>query len=232
MSGLRKSEVCLALTTPVCLYSLLPRVPSMERPLTVLRVSLHHPTQGPAAFTNVPLQLQHDTSPLLVGRGRDAHIQLRLPNLSRRHLSLEPYREKGSALLVFCLKALSRRGCVWVNGLTLRFLEQVPLSTVNRVTFAGIQMVVHVEGGTSLEAFVCCFHLSPSPLIYRPQAEETDEWESIPQEQPPPGSGERALGHLGFLHGPSQIQDDPPQPSPGGGTEIQFQREPPDSLLC
>ncbi|XP_004420233.1 PREDICTED: TRAF-interacting protein with FHA domain-containing protein B [Ceratotherium simum simum] len=204
----------------------------MDKPLTVLRVSLYHPTQGPAVFANIPPQLQHDISPLLVGRGQDAHLRLQLPTLSRRHLSLEPYREKGSSLLVFCLKALSRRGCVWVNGLTLRFLEQVPLGAVNRVSFSGIQMVVHVEGGMSLEAFVCCFHLSPLPLIYRPQAEETDEWESIPQEQPPPGSGQQAPGHLGFLHDPSQTRDSPPQPSPGGGTEIQLQREPPDGMLC
>uniref|UniRef100_A0A8C3YCE4 TIFA inhibitor n=1 Tax=Catagonus wagneri TaxID=51154 RepID=A0A8C3YCE4_9CETA len=161
----------------------------MERPHTVLRVSLHHPAPGPTAFTHVPPRLQHDTSPLLVGRGPDAHLRLQLPHLSRRHLSLEPYLEKGGALLTFNLKALSRKGCVWVNGLTLRFLEQVPLSAVNRVAFSGVQMVVHVDGGTSLEAFVCFFHLSPSPLIYRLQAEETEEWEGILQEQPPPGPG-------------------------------------------
>nr|XP_012419589.1 PREDICTED: TRAF-interacting protein with FHA domain-containing protein B [Odobenus rosmarus divergens] len=188
---------------------------STERALTVLHVSLHHPAQDPDIFANVPAQLQHDTSPLLVGRSLDAHLRLQLPCLSRRHLSLEPYREKGSALLTFCLKALSRKGCVWVNGLTLRFLEQVPLSMVNRVAFSGIQMVVRIEGGTSLEAFVCCFHLSPSPLIHRPQAEETDEWESTSQEQPPPSSGHWAPGHLGLLHGPSL-------PSPGGGAETQL----------
>ncbi|XP_026952709.1 TRAF-interacting protein with FHA domain-containing protein B [Sagmatias obliquidens] len=201
------------------------RLSAMERPLTVLRVSLHHPTPGPATFANVPPQLEHDTSPLLVGRGPDAHLRLQLPRLSRQHLSLEPYLEKGGARLAFNLKALSRKGCVWVNGLTLRFLEQVPLSTVNRVAFSGMQMVVHIEGGTSLEAFVCCFHLSPSPLIYRLQAEESDEWEIIPQEQPPSGSGQQAPGHLGFL-------DSPSQPSPGGAPEIQLQREPPDSALC
>uniref|UniRef100_A0A2R8NDM7 TIFA inhibitor n=2 Tax=Callithrix jacchus TaxID=9483 RepID=A0A2R8NDM7_CALJA len=163
----------------------------MEKPLTVLRVSLYHPTLGPSAFANVPPRLQHDTSPLLLGRGQDTHLRLQLPNLSRRHLSLEPYLEKGSALLTFCLKALSRKACVWVNGLTLRYLEQVPLSTVNRVSFSGIQMQLCVEEGTSLEAFVCYFHVSPSPLIYRPEAEETDEWEGISQEQPPPaGSGQ------------------------------------------
>ncbi|XP_069340558.1 TRAF-interacting protein with FHA domain-containing protein B [Eulemur rufifrons] len=192
----------------------------MERRLTVLQVSLHHPTLGPAAFANVPPQLQHDTSPLLVGRGRDAHLRLQLPNLSRRHLSLEPYLEKGSTLLAFCLKSLSRKSCVWVNGLRLTYLEQVPLSPVTRVCFSSVQMVVRLEEGTSLKAFVCCFHLSPSPLIYRPQAEETDEWESLPQEQPPPGSGEQAPGHLGFLRGPPHTRDSPLPPSPGGGTEI------------
>ncbi|XP_054573845.1 TRAF-interacting protein with FHA domain-containing protein B isoform X3 [Eptesicus fuscus] len=208
------------------------RLPPMERPLTVLRVSLYHPTQGSAVFATVPQRLQHDTSPLLVGRGLDSHLQLHLPRLSRRHLSLEPYREKGSALLAFSLKALSRRGCVWVNGLALRFLEQVPLSTINRVVFAGIQMVVHVEGGTSLEAFVCCFLVSPSPLIYSPQAEETDEWEDIPKEPPAPGSEQPVPGHLGFLHGPSQTAGSSPQPGTGGGTEIQLQREPADGALC
>ncbi|XP_019277488.1 TRAF-interacting protein with FHA domain-containing protein B [Panthera pardus] len=201
------------------------RLPSTEKPLTVLHVSLYHPTQDPDTFANVPPKLQHDTNPLLVGRGPDAHLQLRLPCLSRRHLSLEPYREKGGTPLAFCLKALSRKGCVWVNGLTLRFLEQVPLSVVNRVAFSGIQMVVRIERGTSLEAFVCCFHLSSSPLIHRPQAEETDEWESKPQEQPPPSSGQRAPDHPGLLHGPSH-------PSPGGGTETQLQKEPSESMLC
>ncbi|CAK7292711.1 TRAF-interacting protein with FHA domain-containing protein B [Vulpes lagopus] len=197
----------------------------MERALTVLHVSLHHPTRDPDAFAKVPAQLQHDTSPLLVGRGPDAHLRLLLPHLSRRHLSLEPYREEGSTLLTFCLKALSRKGCVWVNGLTLRFLEQVPLSVVNRVSFCGIQMVVRVEGGTSLEAFACCFHLSPSPLIHRPQAEETDEWESTSQEQPPPSPRLQAPEHPGLLHGPSPA-------SPEGGTETQLQKEPSDRVPC
>lgn len=204
----------------------------MEKPLTILQVSLYHPTLGPSAFANVPPRLQHDTSPLLLGRGQDAHLQLQLPHLSRRHLSLEPYLEKGSAMLAFCLKVLSCKGCVWVNGLTLRYLEQVTLSPVNRLFFSGIQMLVRVEEGTSLEAFVCYFHVSPSPLIYRPEAEETDEWEGISQEQPPPGSGQQTSGCLGFLHGPSQTWDSPPQQRPGGGTEIQLQREPPDSTLC
>ncbi|XP_047587827.1 TRAF-interacting protein with FHA domain-containing protein B [Lutra lutra] len=200
-------------------------LPSMERVFTVLHVSLYHPERDPAIFAKVPPRLQHGTSPLLVGRAPEAHLQLQLPHLSRRHLSLEPYREKGSAVLTFCLKALSRRGCVWVNGLTLRFLEQLPLSPVNRVAFSGIQVVVRIEGGTSLEGFVCCFHLSPSPLIHRPQAEETDEWESTSQGQPPPGSGPRAPGHQGLLHGPSL-------PSPGGGAETQLQKEISDSVLC
>uniref|UniRef100_A0A8C6R5X7 TRAF-interacting protein with forkhead-associated domain, family member B n=2 Tax=Nannospalax galili TaxID=1026970 RepID=A0A8C6R5X7_NANGA len=147
----------------------------MERSLTVLQVSLYHPTLGSAAFANVPRQLQHDISRLLVGRGQDAHLRLQLPQLSRHHLSLEPYLEKGHTLLAFCLKVLSRKSCVWVNGLPLRYLEQAPLSTTNRISFSGIQMAVHIEGGASLEAFVCSFHFSPSPLIYRPKAEETDE---------------------------------------------------------
>ncbi|KAM6224286.1 TRAF-interacting protein with FHA domain-containing protein B [Rhynchocyon petersi] len=199
----------------------------MERNLTVLQVALYHPIQGPAAFANVPSRLQHDTSPLLVGRGQEAHLQLKLPHLSRHHLSLEPYRERGSSLLSFCLKALSYRGCVWVNGLMLRYLEQVPLTTINRVTFSGIQMVIHIEVGASLEAFVCCFHLSPSPLIYRPEAEETDEYEIIPQQWSPQGSREQTLCHLGFLQGPSETQDSFPQPSSGRGAEIQLQRETP-----
>ncbi|XP_047412019.1 TRAF-interacting protein with FHA domain-containing protein B [Sciurus carolinensis] len=177
----------------------------MERSLTVLRVSLYHPTLGTAAFINVPLELQHDTSTLLIGRGRDTHLQLQLPHLSRRHLSLEPYLEKGSTLLTFCLKNLSRKSCVWVNGLLLRFLEQVPLNIINRVSFSNIQMTIHIEGGTSLEAFVCCFHLSPSPLIYRPKAEETDEWESNPHGQPLLGSGQRTPVNLGFPTAPPRL---------------------------
>ncbi|XP_058141046.1 LOW QUALITY PROTEIN: TRAF-interacting protein with FHA domain-containing protein B [Dasypus novemcinctus] len=202
--------------------------PQGRRPWRGLWVSLHHPAR--ATFASVPPRLRN-TSRLLVGWGQDAHLRLQLPRLSRRHLSLEPHWERGGTLLAFCLKALSRRGCVWVNGLTLRYLEQVRLSTVNRVTFSGVQMVVHVEGGVSLEAFNCCFHLSPSPLIYRPEAEETDEWESIPQEQPALGSGEQTPGSLGFLQGPSQTGDGSPQPSPGGRLEILLQREPPDSAL-
>ncbi|KAG3265806.1 TIFA inhibitor [Ictidomys tridecemlineatus] len=177
----------------------------MESSLTVLRVSLYHPTLGTAAFINVPLELQHDTSPLLIGRGHDTHLQLQLPHLSRRHLSLEPYLEPGSTPMAFCLKNLSRKSCVWVNGLLLRFLEQVPLSVTNRISFSNIQMTIHIERGTSLEAFVCCFHMSPSPLIYRPKAEETDEWESIPQGQPLLGSEERTPVHLGFSTSPPRL---------------------------
>ncbi|XP_076994152.1 LOW QUALITY PROTEIN: TRAF-interacting protein with FHA domain-containing protein B [Tamandua tetradactyla] len=171
----------------------------MERPLTVLRVSLHHAGGALAAFASVPPRRQHDVSPLLVGRGRDAHLRLRLPSVSRRHLSLEPYREDGGTLLAFCLKVLSRRGCVWVNGLTLRYLEQVPLSPVSRVAFSGVQMVVRIEGGGSLEALVCCFQLSSSPLIYRPEAEESDECEGIPQEPAGPDQGRGLQVTWGFL---------------------------------
>ncbi|XP_004697058.3 TRAF-interacting protein with FHA domain-containing protein B [Echinops telfairi] len=206
----------------------------MERPLTVLQVALHHPTQGPAAFAKVPPKLQLDTSPLLLGRGQDAHLRLMVSRLSRQHLSLEPYREQGSSLLSFSLRVLSRQGCVWVNGLMLRFLEQVPLGAVNRVAFAGVQMAICIEWGISLEAFVCCVHLSPSPLIYRLKAEETDDHDEIPpQQQPPPGgSGEQTSGSLGFLQDPSPTQDSALQPSPGGGTEIQPRREPPEEALC
>ncbi|XP_010612391.1 TRAF-interacting protein with FHA domain-containing protein B [Fukomys damarensis] len=204
----------------------------MERTLTVLQVNLYHPTPGSAAFTNVPVQRQHDTSPLLVGWGKDVHLQLQLPQLSHRHLSLEPYLEKGSTVLTFCLKVLSRKSCVWVNGLPLRSLEQVPLSTISRVSFCEVQMVVHIEGGTSLEAFVCCFHLSRSPLIYQPKAEESDEREGILQEQPPPGSGTQTPSHLRFLHSPSQNQNNHLQPRPGEGTEVQLYREAPDTPLC
>ncbi|KAM9730486.1 TRAF-interacting protein with FHA domain-containing protein B [Dama dama] len=200
------------------------KAPVHGEALTVLRVSLHHPTPGSSPFASVPPQLEHDTSPLLVGRGPDAHLRLQLPRLSRQHLSLEPYLEKGGAQLAFSLKALSRKGSVWVNGLTLRFLEQVPLGAINRVAFSGIQMVVRIEGGTSLEAFVCCFHLSLSPLIYRLHAEETDERESVLQEQPPPGSRQGAPGPLRFLHSPLQ-------PSPGEAPEIPLQREPLDGVL-
>ncbi|XP_075398803.1 TRAF-interacting protein with FHA domain-containing protein B [Tenrec ecaudatus] len=206
----------------------------MEKPLTVLRVALHHPTQGPAAFAKVPLKLQLDTSPLLLGRGHNAHLRLMVPRLSRQHLSLEPYREQGSSRLSFSLRVLSRQGCVWVNGLMLRYLEQVPLSAINRVAFAGVQMAICIEQGISLEAFVCCVHLSPSPLIYRLKAEETDEHEeSPPQLQPPPGgSEEQTPGRPGFLQDPSQTPDSSLQPSPGGGTEIQPRREPPDKAPC
>lgn len=98
MSGLSKSEVGLAPAMPVCLCSILPRLATIERRLTVLRVSLHHPTQGPTVFATVPLRLQQDTNPLLLGWGLDTHLRLHLPCLSRQHLSLEPYREKGGAV--------------------------------------------------------------------------------------------------------------------------------------
>ncbi|KAL6033745.1 hypothetical protein STEG23_007734 [Scotinomys teguina] len=178
----------------------------MERTLTILQVSLYHPTPGLAAFAKVPLQLQHDTNRLLVGRGQDTHIQLQLPQLSRHHLSLEPYLEKGSNMLAFCIKVLSRKSCVWVNGLPLRYLEQVPLSTVNRISFSDIQMVVHRDGGTSLEAFVCHFHFSSSPLIYRPKAQETDEWENVLKKETPPVSGEATRDLSGSPHGSSRTQ--------------------------
>lgn len=192
-------------TGGVCLCHILPRISSMERTLTVLQVSLYHSTPGQVAFAKVPLRLQHDTSRLLVGRGKDTHIQLQLPQLSRHHLSLEPYLEKGSTLLAFCLKVLSRKSCVWVNGLPLRYLEQVPLSPVNRISFSGIQMVVRREGGDSLDAFVCYFRFSSSPLIYRPQAQETDEWENG-KEETPPVRREATHGLLGSPHGSSWTQ--------------------------
>ncbi|KAM8764560.1 TRAF-interacting protein with FHA domain-containing protein B [Rhynchonycteris naso] len=204
----------------------------MEGTFKVMRVSLHHPTQGPAILATVPLRLQQDNSPLLIGWGLDAHLKLHLFRWSCQHLPLESYREKGGALLAFNLKVLSHRSYVWVNGLTLRFLEWVPLSTINRIAFCGIQMLVCVLGGTSLEGFVCCFHVSPSSLIYRLQAEETDEWDDIPEEPPARGSEQLAPGHLCSLHGPSQTGDSSPQPSTGEGIEIQLQREPADSVLC
>ncbi|KAM9694981.1 LOW QUALITY PROTEIN: TRAF-interacting protein with FHA domain-containing protein B [Trichechus inunguis] len=201
----------------------------MERPLTGLPVSLRHPMTGLAAFTNSPLRLQYDTRPLLVNQGQDAHLLLKLPCLSR-HLYLEPYLEKGSSLLTFCLKALSHRGCTWVNGHTLRYLGQVPLSAV-KVAFSGVQMVIHIEGGISLEA--CCFHLSPLPLIYRLRRLMNMK---IRPPSPPAVASLVFRGadssHLGFLQGPSQTRDSSSQPNSGRRTEIQLQREPPDSALC
>ncbi|XP_006866273.1 PREDICTED: TRAF-interacting protein with FHA domain-containing protein B [Chrysochloris asiatica] len=109
---------------------------------------------------------------------------------SRHHLSPQPYQEKGSTLLSFCLKALSSKGCVWVNRLMLRYLEQVLLSATNKVAFSGIQMMIHMEEGISLKVFAA----STSVLIYRLGAEDTDEYESIPQQQPPPGSSRNKTG--------------------------------------
>ncbi|KAF6083290.1 TIFA inhibitor [Phyllostomus discolor] len=205
----------------------------MERCLTVLQVSLHHPTQGPAVFATVPLRLQHHTSPLLLGRGLDTHLRLHPPRLSRQHLSLEPHWEKGGTALAFSLKALNLRGRLWIHGLMLRFPEQVPLGTINRVA----RLLQHpdggLRGGRRLPGGLCLLlPSSPSPLICRPKAEETDEWEDIPGEPPAPGSERLAPGHLGFLRGPSQTRDSSPQPSMGRGPEIQLQREPTDGALC
>ena len=133
-------------TTQACASMFhLSQAPVHGKGLTVLRVSLHHPTPGPAPFASVPPQLEHDTSPLLVGGGPDTHLRLQLPRLSRQHLPLKPYLEKGGARLAFSLKALSCKGSVWVNRLTLRLLEQMPLGAINRVAFSGIQMVASRE---------------------------------------------------------------------------------------
>ncbi|KAK2492465.1 hypothetical protein MC885_014034 [Smutsia gigantea] len=91
-----------------------------------------------------------------------------------------------------------RKVCVWLNGLTLRFLEWVPLCTVNRVAFSCIRVLDHIEGGTSLEAFACCFQISPSPLIYRPQAKERDNGKASPKSSPPQVQGSRLQVTWGF----------------------------------
>lgn len=115
----------------------------------------------------------------------------------------------------------------------LRFPEQVPLGSVNRV----IRLLQHLDGGLRggrhLPGGLCLLlPSSPSPPICRPQAKETDKWEDILEEPPTPGSEQLAPGNLGFLHSPSQTRDSSPQPSMGGGPEIQLQREPADGALC
>ncbi|XP_074069611.1 TRAF-interacting protein with FHA domain-containing protein B [Macrotis lagotis] len=155
----------------------------MERSMTVLQIALYHPNQDKGIFGDIPHHLEHDTTHLVIGRGQNAHLKFRLPGISRCHISLEPYVEKENVCLTFCLKILSRSSSVWVNGLTLKYLEQVPLMAVNKVIFSGVQMVIHVEGGISKEKFACCINFSCSPLIYRAKAEETDEFEAI-QEDP------------------------------------------------
>ncbi|XP_036608315.1 TRAF-interacting protein with FHA domain-containing protein B [Trichosurus vulpecula] len=158
----------------------------MERPMTVLQITLYHPNQDKGIFEDIPHHLEHDTTHLVIGRGHNAHLKFRLPGISRHHISLEPYLEKGNVCLTFCLKILSRSSSVWVNGLTLKYLEQVPLTAVSKVIFSGVQMVIHVEGGASKEKFACCIHFSCSPLIYRAKAEETDEFEAIQEDPEPP----------------------------------------------
>ena len=49
----------------------LSQAPIHGKGLTTLCMSLHHPTPGSAPFASVPPQLEHDTSPLLVGWGPD-----------------------------------------------------------------------------------------------------------------------------------------------------------------
>ncbi|XP_068947778.1 TRAF-interacting protein with FHA domain-containing protein B [Petaurus breviceps papuanus] len=158
----------------------------MERPTTVLQIALYHPNQDKGIFEDIPHHLEHDTTQLIIGRGQNAHLKFRLPGISRHHISLEPYLEKGNVCLTFCLKILSRNSIVWVNGLTLKYLEQVPLTAVSKVIFSGVQMVIHVEGGASKEKFACCIHFSCTPLIYRAKAEETDEFEAIQEDPEPP----------------------------------------------
>ena len=88
-----------------------------------------------------------------------------------------------------------------------------------------------IEGGVSLEAFVCCFHLSPSPLIYRLRPEETEEWESMLQEQLPqvPGRGSRSP-ELSPKSSPAQPWRSARNTAPEGASRRCAQPAPPATL--
>ncbi|KAM9063103.1 LOW QUALITY PROTEIN: TRAF-interacting protein with FHA domain-containing protein B [Sarcophilus harrisii] len=148
----------------------------MDRSMTVLQIAL---TQEKEIFGDIPHPLEHDTTHLVIGRGHNTYFKFRLSGISHCNISLEPYLEKGNVCLTFCLKILNRSSRVWVNGLTLKYLEQVPVTAVSKVIFSGVQMVIHVKVGASKEKFACCIHL----LIYKAKAEETEEFEAF-QENP------------------------------------------------
>ncbi|XP_007655289.2 TRAF-interacting protein with FHA domain-containing protein B [Ornithorhynchus anatinus] len=135
----------------------------MEKSVTILQIYLHHPQQDSGIFRDIPQCLHHDDTNLLFGRGHDAHLKFRLPGISRQHMCLEPYLEKGNVSLGFCLKILSKNSKVWVNGFSLKYLQQVPLTDVSQIMFAGIQMVIHIEaafpGKSLLATFISAAHL-------------------------------------------------------------------------
>uniref|UniRef100_H3AUG5 TIFA inhibitor n=2 Tax=Latimeria chalumnae TaxID=7897 RepID=H3AUG5_LATCH len=149
----------------------------MEEQVSVLNISLHHPEQERnGVFSEVPAQLQQDLSPIVFGRGADCTVRLQHQQVSRRHLQLEPYLEKGDLHLRFSLKNLSRKSSMTVNGTQLWYLHQVPLSGATRVLLEpGIHMLINLEPGISSKELTCRFHLSQSPLITWLKPEESKD---------------------------------------------------------
>ncbi|XP_043925622.1 TRAF-interacting protein with FHA domain-containing protein B [Protopterus annectens] len=151
----------------------------MEESVSVLKVALYHPDHNCGIFQGIPDQIKCTMDNLYIGRGPQCNVTLKHQQVSRCHLQLEPYMRKQVPYLQFSLKNLSNKHSVTVNGLQLQYLQQITLTSSNRIIFCGIQMVIELDFGMSTANFLCCFTFSESPLIQNYKPEESDEHETI-----------------------------------------------------
>ncbi|KAJ1127424.1 hypothetical protein NDU88_005826 [Pleurodeles waltl] len=147
----------------------------MDAPITPLRIRLYHREQKNGIFSDIPNVLCINANNISIGRGYNCQLKLRDARVSRCHAILEPYLEKDRTFLQFCFKNLSTKGKIRINGLRLRYLQQIPLTVTNRITFCGFQIEINLEPDISLEDCQCAVTVSESPLFHEPEAEETDE---------------------------------------------------------
>ncbi|XP_078506818.1 TRAF-interacting protein with FHA domain-containing protein B [Lissotriton helveticus] len=147
----------------------------METRSAPLRIRLYHREQKKGIFSEIPNFLLINDNNILIGRGFNCQLKLKDARVSRCHAILEPYLDKDKTCLQFCFKNLSTKSKIKINGLRLRYLQQIPLTLTNRITFCGFQMEINVEPGISLEDCQCVVTVSESPLYHEAEAEETDE---------------------------------------------------------
>ncbi|XP_069508689.1 TRAF-interacting protein with FHA domain-containing protein B [Ambystoma mexicanum] len=147
----------------------------MDSSTTLIRIRLYHSEEKNIIFRDIPQHLLIHSDNVFIGRGINCQLKFRDVSMSRCHACLEPYLEKGNPSLKFSFKNLSLKRKIRVNGVSLQYLQQIPLSAINRITFCGIQMEMNVEPGISLEKFQCHTSVSESPLFHVAEAEEADE---------------------------------------------------------
>ncbi|KAM9501146.1 TRAF-interacting protein with FHA domain-containing protein A [Clarias gariepinus] len=141
-----------------------------EETLACLHLQLYHPEQSRHPLysllrMNQPYKISTE-DPIRLGRdGQSCSFVLNDTRVSRKLLSIQAYRKRGSPDLRFSVQNMSLKGKILVNGCELSYLERVDLEEKALLRFGKYELFIWHEPGEAQDSFEVLFeklNVSPS----------------------------------------------------------------------